>query len=100
MTETVFETIAAAASVLRLDFSSEEFANFAEERALSENAIDAIQSVFSYLREKKQQTTVLTLLKMSRLPTKEPKTFENFDFSLLKGRDADRLRALSSLSAI
>ena len=100
MTETAFEQIAAAASVLRLDFSSEEFANFAEERELSENAIEAIQAVFSYLRQKKQQTTVLTLLKMSRLPTKEPKTFENFDFSLLKGRDVERLKALPSLAAI
>ena len=59
-----------------------------------------VRSVFSYLKEKKQQTTVLTLLKMSRLPTKEPKTFDNFDFSLLKGKDVDRLKALPSLSAI
>ncbi len=100
MTETAFEQIAAAASVLRLDFSSEEFANFAEERELSEDAIEAVQAVFSYLRQKKQQTTVLTMLKMSRLPTKEPKTFENFDFSLLKGRDVERLKALPSLAAI
>ena len=37
---------------------------------------------------------------MSRLPTKEPKTFENFDFSLLKGKDVERLKALPSLAAI
>ena len=48
MNETVFEKIEAAASVLKLDFSSEEFANFAEEQALSEGAIDAVQAVFSY----------------------------------------------------
>ena len=47
MNETVFEKIEAAASVLKLDFSSEEFANFAEEQALSEGAIDAVQAVFS-----------------------------------------------------
>ena len=51
-----------------------------------------MKTVFSYLREKKQQTTVQTLLKMSRLPTKEPKTFENFDFALLKGKDVERLK--------
>ena len=81
MNETVFEKIEAAASVLKLDFSSEEFANFAEDQALSENAIDAVLSVLSYLSEKKQQTTIQTLLKMSRLPTKVPKTFENFNFA-------------------
>ena len=82
MNETAFETIASAASVLKLDFTSEEFAGFVDE-----DAIEAVRSVFSYLKDKKQQTTVLTLLKMSRLPMKEPKTFENFDFALLKGRD-------------
>ena len=90
MNETAFETIASAASVLKLDFSAEEFAGFVEDHGLSEDAIEAVRSVFSYLKDKKQQTTVLTLLKMSRLPTKEPKTFENFDFSLLKGRDVDK----------
>lgn len=100
MNETVFETIADAASVLKLDFSSEEFANFAVERELSKDAIDAVQAVFSHLKEKKRQTTVMTLLKMSRLPTKEPRTFESFDFSLLKGKDVDRLKALPSLAAI
>ena len=58
MNETAFETIASAASVLKLDFSSEEFAGFAEDNGLSEAAIEAVKTVFSYLREKKQQTTV------------------------------------------
>ena len=100
MNETAFETIASAASVLKVDFSAEEFAGFVEDHGLSEDAIEAVRSVFSYLKDKKQQTTVLTLLKMSRLPTKEPKTFENFDFSLLKGRDVERIKALPSLAAI
>ena len=100
MSKAVFEKIEAAASMLKLDFSSEEFANFAEDQALSENAIDAVLSVLSYLSEKKQQTTIQTLLKMSRLPTKVPKPFENFDFSLFKGRDVERLKALPSLASI
>ena len=56
--------------------------------------MEAVQALLSYLSEKKQQTTIQTLLKMSRLPTKAPKTFENFDFSLLKGRDVERLKVL------
>ena len=100
MNETAFETIASAASVLKLDFSSEEFAGIVEDHGLSEDSIEAVRSVFSYLKDKKQQTTITTLLKMSRLPTKVPKTFENFDFSLLKGRDVERIKALPSLAAI
>ena len=44
MNETAFETIASAALVLKLDFSSEEFAGFAEDLGLSENAIEAVRS--------------------------------------------------------
>ena len=100
MTETVFEKITAAVSTLKLDFSSEEFALYAEEHELSEVEMSAVASVFTYLSEKKQQATVHTLLRLSRLPTKSPRTFENFNFSLLKGRDVERLKALPSLSAI
>ena len=100
MTQTVFEKMKTAISVLKLDFTTEEFATFADDQELSEEAIEAVQAVFSYISEKKQQTTVQTLLKLSRLPKKEPKTFENFDFSLLKSRDLDRIRALPSLGAV
>ena len=44
MTETVFEKLAAAVSVLKLDFSSEEFAVYAEEHELSEAEIAAVYS--------------------------------------------------------
>ena len=100
MTQTVFEKMKTAISVLKLDFTTEEFATFVDDQELSEEAIEAVQTVFSYISEKKQQTTVQTLLKLSRLPKKTPKTFENFDFSLLKSRDLDRIRALPSLGAV
>ena len=54
MNETAFETIASAASVLKVDFSAEEFAGFVEDHGLSEDAIEAVRSVFSYLKDKKQ----------------------------------------------
>ena len=100
MTQTVFEKMKTAISVLKLDFTTEEFATFVDDQELSEEAIEAVQTVFSYISEKKQQTTVQTLLKLSRLPKKAPKTFENFDFSLLKSRDLDRIRALPSLGTV
>ena len=73
MTQTVFEKMKTAISVLKLDFTTEEFATFADDQELSEEAIEAVQTVFSYISEKKQQTTVQTLLKLSRLPKKAPK---------------------------
>ena len=59
MNETVFEKLRTAAQVLKLDFSTEEFANFAEEHALAEETIVAVQEVFTHLSEKKRQTTMV-----------------------------------------
>lgn len=39
-----------------------------------------------------------TLLRLSRLPPREPKTFERFDFSRIQGRDAGMLRKLPALA--
>ena len=100
MNESVFEIVEKSCETLKLDFSSTEFAALAEENDLSEDAVTAISLVFEHLRQKKVQTTIHTILKMSRLPLKDPKTFENFDFSVIKGKDAERLKSLPSLSAI
>ena len=98
MNDSVFEAVETSSRVLRLDFSSIEFAKLAEEQDFSEEQIQAVGVVFEHLQKKKVDTTIHTLLKMSRLPLKDPKTFENFDFSVIKGRDANRLKTLPSLS--
>ena len=85
---------------LRLDISAAELAGIAEQEHYDERQLEAIGHVFEYLREKKAETTIQTILRLSRLPLKDLKTFENFDFSLIKGRDVDKLRTLPSLSAI
>ena len=64
MKETIFEQVATAASVLKLDLSAEEFALFAEDREFSESWNGSrAKALLSYLSEKKQQTTIQTLLK-------------------------------------
>ena len=100
MNESVFETVEECSKILKLGFSSVEFAQMAEEYGFSEESAEAVRLVFEYIKRKKMDTTIHTLLKMSRLPLKNPKTFENFDFSVIRGRDADKLKGLSTLSAI
>lgn len=85
---------------LKLDITSSELATLAEMHSLDNQQLDSIKVLMEYLREKKIQTTIQTILKMSRLPQKNQKTFDNFDFSVIKGRDVDKLKALPSLSAI
>ena len=100
MTESVFETVEKSCQILKLDFSSAELAILAQEQEMTPEQLQAIGMVMDHLRQKKVDTTIQTLLKMSRLPLKDPKTFENFDFSMIKGKDVEKLRSLPTLSAI
>ena len=74
MMENTFEKMQIAASVLHLDFTSREFAEFAENHAFSEEAMTAVAEFLDDLSRKKQDSAVQTLLKLSRLPVKAPKT--------------------------
>ena len=100
MTENVYEVMEKNARLLKLDLSSDEFAFFVQEHGLSVQSVEDIAKVFSYLGKKKTETTIQTLLRLSRLPLKTPRTFENFDFSVIKGKDTQRLMALPTMSAI
>lgn len=100
MNETAFEQIHAAANYLNLDFSAQEAAQLSLNAGFSDEQIDAVAKTLDHLQKKKQEMIVSTLLKMSRLPTKEAKTFENFDFSLLHGNQKESLKTLPTLSAL
>lgn len=100
MNDSIYDLVQKSCETLHLDLTSAEFARLAEDNRFSEGEVEAVGLVLEHLRQKKIQTTIQTILKMSRLPLKDPKTFENFDFSVIHGRDASRLRSLQSLSAI
>ena len=100
MSESLFSQIQDSAKYLNLDLCGQEIAMLSLEKGLDDAAIQAVATVFEYLREKKSETIVSTLLRMSRLPLKEPKTFENFDFAHLHGKQSDTLKLLPSLSAL
>ena len=78
MKETIFEQVASAASVLKLDLSAEEFALFAEDREFSEAGMEAVQMLLGYLSEKKQQTTIQTLLNGNDFRDLEKPDFAGF----------------------
>ena len=97
MSESAFEAVARCSKTLKLDFCAEEFAYMAQEHSWTPETVDAVADVFQHLSTRKTEMTIQTLLRLSRLPLKDPKTFENFDFSVIKGRDVERLKALPSL---
>ena len=65
---------------------------------LGDGEMAAVAATFSYLAEKRRLASIETLLRLSRLPRREPKTFEGFDFSRIQGRDAAALGKLPSLA--
>ena len=87
-----------AASRLGIAVGAEELATLASDLDLGDGEMAAVAATFSYLAEKRRLAPIETLLRLSRLPRREPKTFEGFDFSRIQGRDAAALGKLPSLA--
>ena len=100
MDPSAFERIEQSCKALKVDLSSKEMAVFTEQKALTPEQLGAVADLFHYLEEKKHQTVIDTLLRLSRLPIKAPKTFANYDFDRIHGKDVICLRNLPSLSEI
>ena len=100
MNETIFEKIEQCAHTLNVELDTQEMAHYASTAGLLDSDLSAIHDLFEYLKDKKVETVVNMLLRTSRLPLKEKKSFENFDFSLIHGKEVEKLQTLSTLSAI
>ena len=100
MNESFFEQIQNSAEFLNLDLSAQEMAQLSMQYAMDAETVHAVAEVFAYLKDKRSTSIIATLLRLSRLPLKEPKTFESFDFTQLHGKNVDALKLLPSLSAV
>lgn len=100
MTDSSYIHLAQNLEILKINLLIEEFATFAMENGFTESDISAIDKTFSFLAQRKEQITIDMMLRLSRLPRKNPKTFANFRFEDVRGKDLDRLRSLPSLSAV
>lgn len=67
---------------------------------MDEKQIEMIYKVFERLVQNKNDAIVNSYLRLSKLPLKQPKTFENFDFSRLQGNNIEKLKSLSTLAAL
>lgn len=100
MTETAYKVFEQCIKDLKLHMEVEEFAQFVDENNLSDESVTAIGNLLAYIREKKRQKSVEIFKKLSRLPMKQPKTFCNFRFDDVRGKDIEKLRAVPNMSAI
>lgn len=100
MTDSLFERLYACTEELKIGTYAGQLNAFIDSENMNPDEIDAVVKVFEHLCEQKNETIISTLLKMSRLPLKEPKTFDGFDFSNIHGKQVEALKNLSTLSAI
>ena len=100
MNETVFEQIERSAAELGIDLSAAEVAALVQKENMCEQSIADISNVFAYLEQRHIDAVIDGCLKFSRLPRKEPKTFGDFDFSRIHGKDVDTLRNISTLAPL
>lgn len=101
MTDSLFEAVALCSKeLMKYSLSAEEFAVLAQKNGMTDSEILAVSKTFEYLRDKKKRESVEFLLRTSRLPLKAPKTFDNFDFNRITGKNVEKLRSLSTLSAL
>lgn len=100
MNESCFDRIRQDAEYLDLNVNEQEVARLASSKDFSEEQLRAVAEFLHYMQKKKEDTIVSTLLRTSRLPLKEPKTFEDFDYNRIHGEHVDSLRNLSSLSPL
>lgn len=100
MSESIYEGILADISALKISAYADGLAGFLNAENMTQEQLAAIQKTLDFLKKQKEETIVNTLLKMSRLPLKEPKSFDNFDYENIHGKKVDVLKNLKTLSAL
>ena len=100
MSNTIIDRILSDIEALKISPYAVGLPAFIDAEAMTSEQLDALAKVFDFCHQKKDETIRNTLLKMSRLPMKEPKTFEGFDFNNVHGKQVEALKSLPSLTAI
>ena len=100
MDKTLIEQIQTDVSALDIKITVQEIALYLSEKKVPPEHLEAMKEFIAYLRQNQQDKTINALLQHSRIPQKEPSTFENFDFSRVTGENAVQIRNLPNLTAL
>lgn len=82
----IYDEIQSITSYLKLSITSQEIAQFCADKVLNDEQIQAIADFLNHMKDLRHTHLVEMLTTMSRIPSREPKTFENFDFSRIHGK--------------
>jgi len=96
----MFENINECCVNLKIDLCGAELAKIAVNGNYTAETMEALSHLFTYLSTKKDAAMVQDILNKSRLPKSAPKTFDNFDFTRIRGQDVERIKGISSLATL
>lgn len=96
----IYGEIQSIMSYLKLSITPQEVAQFCSDNTLNDGQIQAIAGFLRHMKDLRHSHLVEMLKTMSRIPSREPKTFKNFDYSRIHGKNVDALKNLSSLSTL
>ena len=100
MNSDIISSLGNSLDVLKMKITEQEIADYMIEREFSDLQMQAVSEVFAEFAARKEEASVNFLLKCSRLPMKNPKTFENFDFSELSGKGLEKLKGITTLAPL
>ena len=100
MNDTLIEQIQADDAALDIKITAQEIALYLSEKKVPPEHLEAIKRFIAFLRKNQRDKAISALLQHSRIPQKEPSTFENFDFSRVTGEHAAQIRNLPNLTAL
>ena len=100
MDNLIYDEIEKTACYLKLSINAQEIADVILKNKYSAEQTNAISEFLSYLKTKRHDNLVNMLQQMSRIPLKNPKTFDNYDFRRINGKNVDALKELPSLSSL
>jgi DNA replication protein DnaC len=85
---------------LRLPFSPDDFLGWIVNVNATPAELDLLNTMLTAMVEKKNESSINTLKKLSRIPQKNPLLFENFNLDLLNDKAKRQVLSLKSLSFI
>ena len=100
MENDIMESLGRSLGTLNLKVGADEISAFMLGKGYSGAQMESVAEVFAELAERKARASVDFLLKSSRLPVRNPRTFENFDFGELSGNGLDRLKSIMTLAPL
>ncbi len=96
--DNLYAEICRSGAAFKVRLEPEEVAEVATRLDFGPEGLRAISEMFGYLEDGHRDKVIRTLLRLSRIPQKAPKTFDNFEFARIQGRDARALGQLPTLS--